>query len=392
MVNPPVKHPTGVADIVAHVPNGYDPRAPLNLVLLFHGSDQCIAQLALGGDVICKPGREADVGAGVAWRHDEAGTMTLFAAPQLMLWGGGTAGRFVERDYFASFLDELLESTFAPGLDGARTANKIESITLVGHSAGYRNVFEILRRGDWDEKVQNVVLLDALFEGGVEILSSWVERGLASGLPRKLVAVYGPWGANVANGRAIAARVEQTAPGTTIVDPPGALADAARSHVVTVKQWPHVEHSWMLLLLMSKAIAGLGLPPRAVWPPALPVEEPAPDPEPIHVGETKHGTIEAGDRRLQNGALADEYVVELERGQRVTIEAHGGDSYSEPCCFLDVVLRVVRGDRVLAEDDDSGGDFDPLLEFIAPERDRYVVRVSTYGSGERRGPYVLRVL
>jgi hypothetical protein len=391
MINPPVKHPRGVADVVAHVPDGFDPRERLNLILFFHASDQCVAQLALGGDVICTPRSKPTVGAGVAWRHDDAGTMSLFAAPQLMLWDGGTAGRFVERDYFPMFLDELLESTFAPGLGGPRTTDDLASVTLVAHSAGYRNVFEIIRRDDWDDKVQNVVLLDALFDGGVEVLSAWVERGLAKGLPRKLIAVHGPWGANVENGRAIAERVEEAAPGSTIVDPPGALADAARSHVVTVKQWPHVEHSWMLLLLMSKAIAGLGLPPRTVWPPATFVGVAEGEPELIEVGDTKRETIDTGDRRLRNGALADEFSIDLDEGQKVTIEARGSDSFTEPCCLLDVVMQVSQGDRVLAEDDDSGGDFDSRIEFVAPEHGRYVVRVSTYGSGERRGPYVLRV-
>jgi hypothetical protein len=392
MINPPVTHPAGVADVVAHIPQGYDARAPLELVLFFHASDQCVTQLALGGDVICKPGSPPTVGAGVAWRHDDAGTMSLFAAPQLMLWGGGTAGRFAERDYFRLFLDELLESTFAPGLGAARTTDELESVTLVAHSAGYRNVFEIVRRSEWDDKVQNVVLLDALFDGGVDVLSAWVERGLVKGLPRKLVAVYGPWGANVANGRAIAARVESKFPGSTVIDPPEALADAALAHVVTVKQWPHVEHSWMLLLVVSKAIAGLGLPLRAVWPPADPIGPAERAPEPIALGDTKPGTIDAGDRRLQNGALADEFDLDLDRGQKVTIEARGSDSFTEPCCLLDVVLRVLQGDRVLAEDDDSAGGFDARLEYVAPERGRYTLRVSTYGSGERRGHYVLRVL
>jgi hypothetical protein len=252
-------------------------------------------------------------------------------------------------------------------------------------------VLEILRRGDWDDKVQNVVLLDALFGGGVDVISSWIERGIANGLPRKLVAVYGAWGNNVANGRAIAARIESRAPGTTVVDPSGALADAARSHVVTVKLWRGVEHAWMLLLTMSKAIAGLGLPPRMVWPPLEPVAGSERDPEPIVVGETKRGTIDTGDRRLQDGALADEYRLDLAREQKVVIEARGGTSSTEPCCSLDVVLRVALGERVLAEDDDSAGGFDARLQLVAPESGRYVVRLSTYGSGERRGPYVLRV-
>jgi hypothetical protein len=391
MANPPVKHPAGVADVVAHVPSGTDPRAPIHLVLFFHGSDQCIAQLALGGDVVCKPGGKPDVGAGVAWRHDDAGTMTLFAAPQLVLWGGGTAGRFVERRYFRAFLEELLRDTFAPSLGGPRSVDDIASITLVGHSAGYRPVLEILSRGDLDDKVTNVILLDALFGGGVDVLSAWIERGLAKGWPRRLVAVYGAWGSNVANGRALAARIERRAPGSTVVDPPGELAAAARSHVVTVKLWRHVEHAWMLLLTMSKAIAGLDLPPRAIWPPAEPLAGEVRDQTPISAGETRQETVDTDDERLQNGALADEFRLDLERGRKVAVEARGGPSFTEPCCSLDVVLRVTHGTQVLAEDDDSGGSFDARVEFVAPEPGAYIVRVSTYGSGERRGHYTLRV-
>ncbi len=391
LAQPPVKHATGVVDIVAHVPSGYDVRAPLHLVLFFHGSDQCIAQLALGGDVVCKPGGRPDVGAGVAWRHDDAGTMSVFAAPQLALWGGGTAGRFVEPGYARKFLEELLRDTFAAGLGGPRGIQDVASITLVGHSAGFVPVLEILRRREWDDKIENVVLLDALFGGGVDVFASWIERGLARGLPRRLIAIYGAWGNNIANGRALAARIEGRAPGSAVVDPPGELAAVARTHVVTVKLWRHVEHAWMLLLTMSKAIAGLGLPPRPVSPPREPVPLATRDPTPIALGETARGTIDTGDERLQNGSLADEFRIPLERDQSVTVEARGGASVTEPCCSLDVVLRVAHEARALAEDDDSGGGFDSRLQFVAPEKGSYVLRVSTYGSGERRGPYTLRV-
>jgi Bacterial pre-peptidase C-terminal domain len=392
MAHPPVRHPPGVADVVVHVPHGYDTRAPIHLVLLFHGSDQCVAQLALGGDVVCRPGGPPEVGAGVAWRHDDAGTMSLFAAPQLTFRGGGTAGRFAERTYFRAFVEELLRDSFAPGLGGPRSLADVASITLVGHSAGFIPVLAILRLGDLADKVDHVILLDALFGGGVDVLADWVEAGLARGWPRKLVAIYGAWGRNVANGRALAARIERRSAGGTAVDPAGDLADAVRAHVVTVKLWRRVEHAWMLLLTMSKAIAGLGLPAREVWPPAEPATAGGdPEPEPIAPGESRRATIDHGDARLMDGALADAYRIDLGRGQRVTIEARGGPSFTEPCCSLDVVLRVAQGKRTLVEDDDSAGGFDAQVQLVAPEAGTYLVRVSTYGAGERRGPYALRV-
>jgi hypothetical protein len=115
------------------------------------------------------------------------------------------------------------------------------------------------------------------------------------------------------------------------------------------------------------------------------------EPTPVAIGDTVRGTIEAGDLRLQNGALADELRIDLESGQKVTIEAQGGPSFTEPCCLLDTVLRVIKDGRLIAEDDDSAGGFDPRLDLTASERGRYVVRLNTYGAGERRGPYSLRV-
>jgi len=388
LAHPPVPLAPGVTGIVAHAPDGFDPSAPLHLVLFFHGSDQCIAQLALGGDVVCKPGGPPDVGAGVAWRHDDAGTMSLFAAPQFVLWGGGTPGRMGERGYFRVFVEELLASTFAPGLGGPRTLDDLADVTIVAHSAGHVPLAALLDAGDLDDKVANVVLLDALYDGAVDPYARWVERGVARGLPRKLVAVYGAWGRNAEAGRTLAARLGPRTPGGAVVDPPGAVADAIRTHAVTMKAWPHLEHAWMLLLAMSKTIEGLGFPPRPVAPPRVPYGE-VPAPTPLALGETREGTLDDGDHVLQNGSLYEDWALDLDAGQRVTLDARGRRSFTEPCCSLDVVLDVLQNGTPLAHDDDSGGYFDARLDFTAPARGRYVARVSTYGAGRRRGPYAI---
>jgi hypothetical protein len=176
--HPPVPLAPGVTGIVAHTPNGLDPSQPLHLVLFFHGSDQCVAQIAMAGDVVCKPGLRPDVGAGLAWRHDDVGTMSMFAAPQFVLWGGGTPGRLAEPGYFRAMVEELLADTFAPGLGGPKTLADVADITLVGHSAGHLPVMSILDRGDLDDLVKNVVLLDTLYDGATDrIRDGWSEDG-----------------------------------------------------------------------------------------------------------------------------------------------------------------------------------------------------------------------
>jgi hypothetical protein len=391
--NPPVPLAPGVTGIVAHAPNGFDPSQPIHLVLFFHGSDQCVAQIALAGDIVCKPGLPPEVGAGLAWRHDDVGTMSLFAAPQFVLWGGGTAGRTAERGYFRAMVEELMGETFAPGLGGPKAIADIADITLVGHSAGHLPVMSILDGGDLDELVQNVVLIDALYDGATESYSRWLERGWGRGQTRKLVAVYGTWGRNAESGHALAQRAERRRPGSSVIDPPGALAEAVRDHAVAVKTWPHVEHAWMLFLTMPKALAGLGLPPRAVAPPRELAPWTKSAPQPLALGELREGSLDDGDVRLENGARIDDYVVALGAGQRVVVSLAGGRSRTEPCCLLDVFVELRDPDgRLVASDDDGGGGFDAKIDVVAPSAGTYTVRVSTSGSGDKRGPYRLRVV
>ena len=162
LAHPPVDLPKGVAGVVAHLPAGFDGTEPIHLVLFLHGANQCVARLALSGDVVCKPGWRPRKGWELASRHDDAATNTAFVAPQFLLWGGGSAGKMADRGYFRSFVEELLSDTLAPGLGGPRTLDDVADITIVAHSAGHMPLAAILDGQDLDDKVKNVVLLDAL--------------------------------------------------------------------------------------------------------------------------------------------------------------------------------------------------------------------------------------
>jgi hypothetical protein len=386
---PPAPLAAGVTGIVAHVPEGYDAARPMHLVLFFHGSDMCAAQLAMGGDIVCKPGTKPDVGAGLAARHDDAGTQSLFAAPEIVLWGGGSAGRFAQPPYLRTFLSELASETFAPGLGAPRTVDDVADVTLVGHSAGHLPVVAILRRAELADRVRNVVLIDAFYENDADAYERWLDRA-PPGSPRKLVSVHGTWGGQAAHARQVADYWARSHPGRVAVDPPGALEEAIRTHDVTAKTWK-LEHAWMLLLVFTKTIAGLDLPARDIAWMRAPVVGTLRPARAVAIGQDVPGTLDDGDTVLVNGSVADDYTIALLAHRPVDVDVRGHASFTE-YADLDTYLQVLAPDgHELAHDDDSGGFFDPHLYFDPPAEGTYTIRISTHGSGRKRGPYTLHV-
>jgi hypothetical protein len=263
----------------------------------------------------------------------------------------------------------------------------LADITIVAHSAGHMPLVPILEQHALDDKIKNVILLDSLYDGRVGTYVRWVERGMASGRDPKLVAIYGEWGWNPWTGRTIASRVEAMAAGSTVIDPPGSLQDAIRAHQVTVAKW-NVNHRRMIVLTMSKVLGALGLPARALYPSRTP-QGAAPTPSPLMVGTRVAGKLDNGDASLENGALFDDYALDLDDGEQVDIDLRGGYSKTEPGGNLDVFLELLKDGQSLAQDDDGSGGFDAHLVWTATEKGQYIVRVSTSGAGRKRGPYTL---
>ena len=146
----------------------------------------------------------------------------------------------------------------------------------------------------------------------------------------------------------------------------------------------------MVLLLTSKTLEGLGFPSRPLSPARVPYGD-VPPASGIALGEAREGSLDDGDAFLENGALYDDYALDLAAGQEAVVDVRGGRSLTEPCCSLDVTVDVLRDGVTVAHDDDGGGFFDAHLGWTASEAGRYVIRVSTAGSGRRRGPYGVRV-
>jgi hypothetical protein len=243
---------------VVHAPRGFDPRAPLHLVVFLHGYSGCAQVLANGGSTRCRPGDAPREGWNLASHHDAAGTNTLLVIPQLaFMKRHGRPGCFAERGCFRRFVEELLGETLARALGGARSLRDVASLTLVAHSAGFETALAILERGDVGEHVRALVLMDALYSGS-ERYARWLLEHAPKGA--RLVSMHLGRGSPQRERLLRAARrVLGTAlTGEVPVDQLGA-ALAHKRLVITRARPPHrlvPEHH------LAQVLAALGLPLR----------------------------------------------------------------------------------------------------------------------------------
>lgn len=245
---------------VVHGPEGFDPNAPLELVVLFHGWNGCAQVLVGAGPQRCRPadsGERPRAGWGLGARHDEAGTNTLLVVPQLAwLSRDGEAGRFGEPGFFRAFLEELI-AALSPRLGPSAGLERLSRVVLVAHSAGFETTLAVLDRGGLEEVVDTVVLLDALYAAPA-LFARWVFAD--SG--RRLVTLH--------TGRGLTARfsamvgraaLAELGADEVAVEPSGALAEAVANHRVVVDRSP-AGHGAVPARHLAVVLGALGLRSR----------------------------------------------------------------------------------------------------------------------------------
>lgn len=377
-------------DVVAHAPAGFDARQPLHLVVIFHGMGHS-AMVWLGGGLPDPRTGRPVVGWAGDVRHDMAATRSLILAPQCDdRRGRSRLGRLGVRGGFRRFLDELLRETLAPRLGGPHTLADVESVTLVGSSAGGPAIANILDRDDLDGRVRNVVLFDSLY-GSESIYARWM-RGGDRAHPRRLVCLHA--GTRFTTGPA--ARLAETLRATlheqVVVQPRTSVTEAVRTHRA-VFATTNCEHISMGTAYLDKVLRGLDLPAREPDPDQkVPLEAQPPPTAVVAEGSVTRGRLEASDPRMRDGSSFDDYAVDLAAGQTVALQLRGGRTTGYLCHVLDVELRVLDGERVLANDDDGAGGLGSRVAFTAPRAGRYTVRVMAHGPWTNHGDYTLRYL
>lgn len=249
----------GAPDAIVHAPPGFDARAPLHLVLFLHGYRGCAEVLAGEGDAVrCRPGDPPRQGWGLAARHHEAGTNTLFVVVQLALWErSGRPGRFARQGEMRAFLDELL-AAIEPELGARRRVADLASITLLAHSAAFESSIAILRAGAIDDRLRHVVLFDALYSGGPVFLA-WAQGGTPEA-PRTLISFDGGRGTTAERNRDLARRARR-APHVRASTGREARLEHARDHGVVVLR-SGAPHADIPARHLAETLRALGLPLR----------------------------------------------------------------------------------------------------------------------------------
>jgi hypothetical protein len=110
----------------------------------------------------------------------------------------------------------------------------------------------------------------------------------------------------------------------------------------------------------------------------------AQQPQTIRVGQTVNGRLTASDPRLAEGEAFHVYRFEVQQGERLTATMRSAavDSYLR-------LMRPVGGiTEMLQGDDDSGGDRDARIRWVAPAAGTYYLVAHALG-GDSYGDYTL---
>jgi hypothetical protein len=194
----PGPHPTALV----HLGRGFRSDGPLNLVVHFHGWDNCIANDVESGTGRCTPGGPLRLAHNLIGQLDASGAnAALVAVERTFDAANSSDGRLSQAGFFRALIEELLPHV---GELAGRSydLDDLGRIVLSSHSGGYIAVGDILDRGGLTEHVSEVILLDSLY-GSVPQYEAWLRGGLGT---RRLAVVYTAGGGTLANSQALATR------------------------------------------------------------------------------------------------------------------------------------------------------------------------------------------
>ncbi len=368
--------------VVVHVPSGWSARAPLHVVVLLHSWGSYAMQWLASGETELRAGEPHIIGWGLDSRHDAARTAAILIAPQFDPRSARDwSGRLSDPTFFRQLLDEVLGESLVDRLGPGLSSSSLAEITLVASSAGGFAAETIVARSDLADRVDNVVLFDALYRGSDRFVA-WVRASER----RRFVSIYGGGDAVQSETRRLVAALSPSLRARAALYPRGSLERAVRASRVVVAL-TSLEHIGMALALYAKVLRALGLP--TIDPSVPHAKLPRGDTssaERIAVGQTIEAALEPSDTRLSDDSRADDYAIELTEPARLAVEVRATGARGR----IDPLILWVDNRSVIAEDDDGlGGTGGRLVADFPAGTHR--LRVTTHGPWQSLGRYRVSV-
>lgn len=155
-----VEHPGALV----HIPPGYDPTKPLDLVVYSRGMGSCVSAVAASEPTACKPGGKLRHGARLVELFDAAKVNALLIFPEFKVEQATTdPGQLKNVGGTMAFLNGVLASApVVAALGGVRTVvPHVRSVFLASHSAGWDATGEMITAKD--VPVRGVALFDSMY-------------------------------------------------------------------------------------------------------------------------------------------------------------------------------------------------------------------------------------
>lgn len=215
--------------VLVHVPEGFDPSRPTDVLVYFRGWNSCVSVLAGDRPAACRPSGSTRRHSDLAGQFDRAGVNALLVMPELRVEEAtGDPGQLRTSGAFARLLTELFEVLSPLGLQPLRR------VALAAHSGGYVATAAVLERGG--VAIEGPVgLFDALYGE-----SSVFERAALSGV--RLLDLYTSSGGTADNSRALGARLASRMGGVVLDDRASAPTPEQWAAQVLIKKVPE-DHS-----------------------------------------------------------------------------------------------------------------------------------------------------
>lgn len=209
-----------------HAPPGFRSGGPFDLVVYFHGHNNCAENVSGNTRTRCTPGQATRGVSNLIGQFDAVNPNALLVVPQLR-WDAATGdpGRLRRTDGLRLLLEEAFAA--APEILRGRTLADVRKTMLAAHSGGYVATAASLRSGN--VPVGEVVLFDAMY-GDVPTF----ERFAATG---KFTNIYTNSGGTASNSRELARTLQSRFPGQVRWDDTtGDLTDADYAARILVKR------------------------------------------------------------------------------------------------------------------------------------------------------------